>query len=153
MCNPFYQWVRLLTERADAAQAVKWNVFSFDENFLSFFNWISVVLLIKLWTEPTNINITIIEKTLNTGQCDSLYVLGEGITDAGWNFPGIEVTCDTDVLTVKARLQSGHFRFFTTVGDWNSGQDYTFFENDGYTIDSRLENAPAGDNFNFIGSL
>ncbi|WP_430928910.1 SusE domain-containing protein [Polaribacter marinivivus] len=106
----------------------------------------------EIFSEPTNINITIIEKTLNTGQCDSLYVLGEGITDAGWNFPGIEVTCDTDVLTVKARLQSGHFRFFTTVGDWNSGQDYTFFENDGYTIDSRLENAPAGDNFNFIGT-
>lgn len=106
----------------------------------------------EIFSEAISINVTIIEKVLNTGQCDSLYVLGAGITDAGWNFPGIEVTCDTDVLTVKARLQSGHFRFFTTVGDWNSGQDYDYFANDGFTIDSRLENAPAGDNFNFVGT-
>ena len=106
----------------------------------------------EIVSEIQTVNIRIIEKILNTTQCDSLYVLGEGITDAGWNFPGIEVTCDTDVLTVKTRLQNGHFRFFTTVGDWNSGQDYSFYENDGYTIDSKLENAPAGDNFNFVGT-
>lgn len=106
---------------------------------------------LETFSEFETINITWIEKVL-TNTCDSLYVLGEGITDAGWNFPGIEVTCDTDVLTVKTRLQNGHFRFFTTVGDWNSGQDYSFYENDGYTIDSKLENAPAGDNFNFVGT-
>ncbi|MFD2529143.1 SusE domain-containing protein [Polaribacter marinaquae] len=106
---------------------------------------------LETFSEFETINITWIEKVL-TNTCDSLYVLGEGITDAGWNFPGIEVTCDTDVLTVKTRLQNGHFRFFTTVGDWNSGQDYSFYKNDGYTIDSKLENAPAGDNFNFVGT-
>lgn len=106
----------------------------------------------EIFSEVTSINITIIEKVLSTGQCNSLYMLGEAITDAGWNFPGIEVPCNTDILTVKARLQNGHFRFFTTIGDWDSGQDYSFFESDGYTIDSRLENAPAGDNFNFTGS-
>jgi hypothetical protein len=97
------------------------------------------------------ITITWIEVTDNSS-CDSLYVLGEGITDIGWNFPGIEATCDANVLKVKARLGNSHFRFFTTVGDWNSGQDYSFYKNDGYTIDAKLENSPAGDNFNFTGT-
>ena len=106
---------------------------------------------LETFSEFETINITWIEKVL-TNTCDSLYVLGEGITDAGWNFPGFELTCDADVLKAKVKLENAHFRFFTTVGDWNSGQDYSFFENDGYTIDARLENAPAGDNFNFTGT-
>jgi hypothetical protein len=106
----------------------------------------------EIVSEIQPINIRIIEKVLTTTQCDSLYVLGEGITDAGWNFPGIEATCDANVLKVKTRLGNAHFRFFTTVGDWNSGQDYSFYENEGYTIDASLENSPAGDNFNFTGT-
>ncbi len=106
----------------------------------------------EIVSEIAPINIKIIEKIIDNGQCESLYVLGAGITDIGWNFPGLEATCESDVLTVKARLGNGHFRFFTTVGDWQSGQDYAFYENDGYTIDSRLENAPAGDNFSFTGT-
>ena len=106
---------------------------------------------LETFSNIQGINITWIESTDNSS-CNSLYVLGEGITDIGWNFPGLEATCESDVLTVKARLGNAHFRFFTTVGDWSSGQDYSFYENDGYTIDTRLENAPAGDNFNFIGT-
>ena len=106
----------------------------------------------EIVSEIQPINIRIIEKIIDTGQCDSLYVLGEGITDAGWNFPGIEATCDANVLKVKARLGNAHFRFFTTVGDWQSGQDYAYYENAGYTIDASLENSPAGDNFNFTGT-
>ena len=106
---------------------------------------------LETFSNIQGINITWIESTDNSS-CNSLYVLGEGITDIGWNFPGLEATCESDVLTVKARLGNAHFRFFTTVGDWGSGQDYSFYENDGYTIDTRLENAPAGDNFNFIGT-
>lgn len=106
----------------------------------------------EIVSEIASVNIKIIEKVIDNGQCESLYVLGAGITDIGWNFPGIEVACDADILKVKARLGNAHFRFFTTVGDWDSGQDYSFYENDGYTIDARLENAPAGDNFNFNGT-
>lgn len=106
----------------------------------------------EIVSEIQSINIKIIEKVLNSTECDSLYVLGAGITDVGWNFPGIEVTCEADVLTVKAKLGNGHFRFFTTIGDWQSGQDYSFYVNDGYTIDTRLENAPNGDNFSFNGT-
>ena len=106
---------------------------------------------LETFSNIQGINITWIESTDNSS-CESLYVLGEGITDIGWNFPGLELLCDANVLQVKARLGNAHFRFFTTVGDWNSGQDYSFYENDGYSIDTRLENAPAGDNFNFIGT-
>lgn len=106
----------------------------------------------EILSEVVNINIRVIEKVLDSTACDSLYVLGEGITDMGWNFPGFELVCDAGILKAKARLGNAHFRFFTTVGDWDSGQDYSFYENDGYTIDARLENAPAGDNFNFIGT-
>ena len=106
----------------------------------------------EILSETATMNIKIIENIVDIGQCESLYVLGEGITDIGWNFPGLELLCETNVLQVKARLGNAHFRFFTTVGDWNSGQDYSFYENDGYTIDARLENAPAGDNFNFTGT-
>lgn len=106
----------------------------------------------EILSETATMNIKIIENIVDIGQCESLYVLGEGITDIGWNFPGLELLCETNVLQVKARLGNAHFRFFTTVGDWNSGQDYSFYENDGYTIDARLENVPAGDNFNFTGT-
>lgn len=98
------------------------------------------------------INIRIIEKVLDTNQCDSLYALGDGIPDIGWNFPGSELACNNDVLKVKLKLANGHFRFFTTNGDWDSGLDYTYYETQGYTIDANLENSPAGDNFNFIGT-
>jgi len=101
------------------------------------------------YSEFETINITWLEN-IPTNTCNSLYVLGEGITDIGWNFPGIELTCDTNVLKAKARLGNANFRFFTTVGDWDSGLDYNYFENEGYTIDANLENA--GDNFTFIGT-
>tara|TARA_B110000046_G_C12967382_1_gene387360 strand:+ start:86 stop:1270 length:1185 start_codon:yes stop_codon:yes gene_type:complete len=106
---------------------------------------------VETFSEFETINITWIE-IVDNSSCDSLYVLGDGITDAGWNFPGLELLCEADVLKVKARLGNAHFRFFTTVGDWNSGQDYSYYENLGYTIDAQLENAPAGDNFNFTGT-
>jgi hypothetical protein len=101
------------------------------------------------YSEFETINITWLED-IPTNTCNSLYVLGEGITDIGWNFPGIELTCDTNVLKAKTRLGNANFRFFTTVGDWDSGLDYNYFENEGYTIDANLENA--GDNFSFIGT-
>ena len=106
----------------------------------------------EIFSEIANINIKIIEAVDENTDCESLYVLGEGITDAGWDFPGFELTCEENILQAKVKLQNGHFRFFTTVGDYDSGLDYTYYENEGYNIDDRLENAPAGDNFNFVGT-
>jgi hypothetical protein len=106
----------------------------------------------EILSEISHINIRVLEKELITSACESLYVLGAGITDVGWNFPGIETVCDADILKVKARLGNDHFRFFTTIGDWDSGLDYSYYENEGFTIDAALENSPAGDNFSFIGT-
>jgi hypothetical protein len=104
----------------------------------------------EIVSEVANINIKIIEKILDTGQCDSLYLLGDATPDIGWNFPGEEVTCSQDVLEVKVRLGNGFMNFFTTPGDWSSARDYSYFENEGYTIDANFENT--GDSFKFIGT-
>ena len=106
----------------------------------------------EIISEIATVNIRVLEKLLNTTACESLYVLGSGITDIGWNFPGIEATCDADILKVKARLGNDNFNFFTTVGDWSSVQDYSYFENNGYTIDANLENTANSDGFKFIGT-
>ena len=106
----------------------------------------------EIISEISSVNIRVLEKELITSACESLYVLGAGITDVGWSFPGVEAVCDADILKVKARLGNGHFRFFTTIGDWDSGLDYSYYENEGFTIDATLENSPAGDNFSFIGT-
>ena len=109
---------------------------------------------------PTNITyspiqamtISILEK-VTVSSCSSLYSLGDAIVGIGWNFPGAELICDTDVLKGKISLTAGTFRFFETVGDWGSGVNYTYYQNEGYTIDSNLEDAEDGDNnFSYIGN-
>lgn len=104
----------------------------------------------EIYSEIISINVKIIEKTINNNQCDSLYVLGDAVTDIGWNFPGAELVCNQDVLKVKVRLGSGYLNFFTVPGDWNSVRDYGFFANDGYTIDTSFEDT--GNSFLFVGS-
>ena len=104
----------------------------------------------EIVSEIQSVNIRIIEKIIDTGQCDSLYLLGDATPDIGWNFPGAEVTCSQDVLELKVRLGSGFMNFFTTPGDWSSALDYSYFENEGYTIDANFENT--GDSFKFIGT-
>jgi hypothetical protein len=110
--------------------------------------------------EPTNIkyspiqaiSISIIE-TVIPGQCDSLFALGDALVDHGWNFPGAELVCENDVLEVKVSLTQGNFRFFQIVNDWDSGLGFSYFLNEGYTIDSDLVDADDSDsNFNFVGT-
>jgi hypothetical protein len=105
----------------------------------------------SIFSEVIFINIKILEEAINDEPCDPLYVLGDATVDIGWNFPGKEVSCSNNVLSVKLNLGDGFLNFFTTVGDWGSVRDYTYFEDQGYTIDSAFENSPAGDSFKFIG--
>lgn len=104
------------------------------------------------YTPSQALTISIIE-TVDGSSCDSLYALGDAIVGVGWNFPGAELTCENDVLEVKVSLTSGTFRFFQIVGDWNSGLNYTHYNDEGFTIDSDLEDAMDGDNnFRFVGT-
>ncbi len=105
------------------------------------------------YTSSKAINIVLIEKEEAAGGgCNSLYALGDAIENVGWNFPGAELICKSDVLTAKIALKSGTFRFFQTVGDWESGLNFTYYKDAGFTIDGNFENADDGDkNFKLTG--
>ncbi|MFD0863529.1 SusE domain-containing protein [Sungkyunkwania multivorans] len=86
---------------------------------------------------------------------DQLWLVGAGVPDAGWGWGSpVQLPCvGTGVYAGNVTFANDAFRFFTTEGDWNSGQNYPFYSNDGYTIDANFENAADGDsNFRFIGT-
>lgn len=106
----------------------------------------------QIMSDAVSINIKVIEAVQGNEDCDPLYVLGDATVDIGWNFPGKEVVCSSGIYRVKVSLAAGYMNFFTTPGDWNSAQNYSSFENDGYSIDASFENSEAGDSFKFVGT-
>lgn len=91
---------------------------------------------------------------------DQLWGVGAGLPDTGWGWTTpTRLTCiGNGVYGANINLQNNggadnNFRFFTVEGDWASGQNYPFFADAGYTIDSDLVNAMDGDsNFAFVGT-
>uniref|UniRef100_UPI003F6A9812 hypothetical protein n=1 Tax=Polaribacter sp. TaxID=1920175 RepID=UPI003F6A9812 len=86
---------------------------------------------------------------------DQLWVVGAGAVDAGWGWGSpVKISCTgTGKYEGNINLTNDSFRFFTVEGDWGSGRNFPFYGNDGYTIDSRLEDALDGDNnFKFNGT-
>ena len=86
---------------------------------------------------------------------DQLWVVGAGAVDAGWDWANpIQISCTgTGVYEGNINLTNDAFRFFTEKDNWGSGRNYPYYNDDGYTIDSRLENANDGDsNFKFNGT-
>ncbi|MCY4561594.1 MAG: glycosyl hydrolase 53 family protein [Flavobacteriaceae bacterium] len=81
------------------------------------------------------------------------YALGDALP-GGWNFDDATLV-ESPIFGLRratVNLSPGTFRFFTTKDDWASGLSYIHFVDQGYTIDSKLENAGDGDNnFRFIG--
>ena len=106
----------------------------------------------EIFSDIAIINIKIIEAVVGNEECNSLYILGDATADIGWNFPGKEVVCSSGILSVKVSLAEGFLNFFTTPGDWSSAQDYSSFEDDGFSIDPSFENSEAGDSFRFVGA-
>lgn len=112
-----------------------------------------------LTIDAVNKTITLDDPTAQ-GTCDTdqLWAVGAGLTDAGWSWDSpVQLMCEGDgVFSGWVNyLAEGdaNFRFFTAATDWGSGQNYPFFADAGYTIDSKLENAMDGDsNFKFIGT-
>ncbi len=108
-------------------------------------------------SDPVALNITLIE-TAEEGEpvpnCPSIWVVGAGAVDAGWNWDSpIEFTCVDDVFSTNINLTNDTFRFFLTEGDWTSGQNYPYYIGEGYTIDANFEDALDGDNnFRFLGT-
>ena len=85
----------------------------------------------------------------------SKYIVGAGVPDAGWGWdtPIEMLPINSGVWEATTTFSNDAFRFFDVEGDWDSGSNYLFYANAGYTIDSNLEDALDGDNnFKFIGT-
>ncbi len=109
------------------------------------------------FSEVQSLNIELQENTETGGEipnCPSIWVVGAGAPDAGWGWDTpVELLCFDDVYKTNINLVNDAFRFFLTEGDWDSGQNYTFYSGEGYTIDSNLVDAMDGDNnFSFTGT-
>lgn len=108
---------------------------------------------IEVFSAIQSINITWLEETITGNTCPSLFAVGSGLTDIGWNFSADgELLCENDVLTRKLRFNKENFRFYPESGDWNVSYGYNYYINEGYTIDELLISAgDDDDNFLFDG--
>ncbi|MEN3324988.1 SusE domain-containing protein [Mariniflexile soesokkakense] len=106
----------------------------------------------EIVSDIQSVNIKLLEKTVATTTCDPLWVVGDAIENVGWNF-NLATVCDAGVQRVKASFKNGKFRFFQVDGDWNTGLNYQYYEDNGYTIDVNFESEGEGDfNFVFVGT-
>lgn len=98
------------------------------------------------------------EDVQDTCDLEQYWLVGAGVPDAGWGWATpIQLSCTGDnVYSGFVNFSSdgdGNFRFFTTEGDWGSGQNFPFFVGEGYTIDPLFQDAQDGDNnFLFTGT-
>ncbi|MGB6151528.1 MAG: SusE domain-containing protein [Pricia sp.] len=108
----------------------------------------------EMMSEVQPMNILWLEQMPTGGPCPSLWVVGAAAVDAGWDWATpIEFICNEGVYTARVSLINDSFRFFEIEGDWDSGLNYLYFTDEGYTIDDQLENAGDGDsNFTFVGT-
>tara|TARA_B100000378_G_scaffold241486_1_gene210282 strand:+ start:16907 stop:18052 length:1146 start_codon:yes stop_codon:yes gene_type:complete len=105
-------------------------------------------------SEVQPITIRWIERAPETAGCDPIYIVGAAAVNAGWEWSSpIIFNCDNNIYSASLELTNDTFRFFETEGDWESGLNFPYFEDDGYTIDPLLENAEDADsNFYFNGT-
>ncbi|MDO1501602.1 SusE domain-containing protein [Winogradskyella maritima] len=121
-----------------------------DSNF--FFNGTPGTYFVTV--DDINKTITVEPEQL---QCEfeQLWLVGAGVVDAGWSWDTpVALPCTgAGIYSGPVALTNDAFRFFTVNSDWATGINYPTYENDGYTIDSQLENANDGDsNFFFNGT-
>lgn len=112
----------------------------------------------EIFSDIQSVNIHWIETAAVGGSCDSLFAVGAGLADIGWNFANEgEVLCENDILQIKARFTNDKFRLFTEFGVWDTSYGFNYYTDEGYTIDALLVDSnvyDAGDgddNFWFDG--
>ncbi|TYA69931.1 SusE domain-containing protein [Seonamhaeicola marinus] len=88
-----------------------------------------------------------------------LYMVGAGVPDAGWSWDSpVELTLTGTKYGGNVNFSpdnGGNFRFFTDATlEWASpSQNFPYYSDRGYTIDSNFQNANDGDlNFQFVGT-
>ncbi len=141
--------------------------YTIDANFVDAmdddnnFGFVGTDGLYFLTIDSNNLTITLGPPQGDGGTCefDQLYGVGAGLTDTGWDWANPAVfSCISDgIYSGTVNLQNtpdnNNFRFFTVLDDWASGQNYPFYADAGYTIDSELVNAMDDDsNFGFVGT-
>lgn len=116
---------------------------------------------IYLLTVDTNESTITLSSPQPSDSCDlaQLWLVGAGVPDAGWGWDTpVYISCLGDgvyggPVTFQSTADNNNFRFFTEEGEWGSGQNYPYYETEGYTIDSNFVNANDGDsNFAFVGT-
>jgi hypothetical protein len=92
-------------------------------------------------------------------EVEVIYGVGAGLPAAGWDWSTpVELLCSGDGVwsgnvAFQSTADNNNFRFFTEATNWDSGRNFPFYEEDGYTIDANLVNADDGDqNFAFVGT-
>lgn len=92
-----------------------------------------------------------------TCHIEAYFLVGAGVPDAGWGWESpVVVPCTgSGVFSANVTFSNegdANFRFFTENANWDSGLNYPWFIDEGYTIDSNFEDAQDDDNnFKFIG--
>lgn len=88
-----------------------------------------------------------------------LYMVGAGVPDAGWSWDSpVELTLTSSKYGGNVNFSpdnGGNFRFFTDASlEWSSpSQNFPYYSDRNYTIDSNFQNANDGDsNFQFVGT-
>jgi hypothetical protein len=118
------------------------------------FNFVGTPGKYLMTVDTVNKTITLGNPRAEESNCDSVWVVGAGAVDAGWGWDTpIEFSCTDGYYSANVNLINDAFRFFLTEGDWDSGQNYPFYSDDGYTIHPDLVDAMDGDNnFSFTGT-
>lgn len=83
----------------------------------------------------------------------SKYLVGAATPGGwGWDNPTEIIEIEEGVFQGTLVFSNEAFRIFDVRDDWGSGTNFPYYENEGFVIDDRFENALDGDqNFRFIG--
>ncbi|AOW20132.1 SusE domain-containing protein [Urechidicola croceus] len=101
------------------------------------------------------VTINNVDKTIIVTPSSSLWAVG-GAVPGGWDFNDdtVEFIESTpDVWSASITLSNDIFRFFQTFGTWDTNNNFAYYDDEGFTIDSNFESDGGGDsNFSFIGA-
>ena len=92
---------------------------------------------------------------IGTGPFPSIWAVGDAVP-GGWGFNDKTIEFKqtfSGIWKANLELNEGIFRFFQTFGTWDTLNNYAFYEQAGYDIDTNFENDGSSDaNFKFIGT-
>jgi hypothetical protein len=94
-------------------------------------------------------------KTIVMKASSNLWAVGDAVP-GGWvfNTSTVEfIEAKPNIWSADIVLSNGIFRFFHEFNTWDTNNNFTYYEDAGYTIDSNLVNDGSGDaNFKFVGT-